>query len=764
MSQPPVPHHNPYPNGHGPSYDSRRPSGSYPPQPIPERLPPILDQPPRYHASQSYPQYPTYAEGSRVYHAQTPPLPPPVQHPRPDYRYSSLGGLPTPQQSYNNAPPMNDRDYVGYYKKRKLSSDISVYSLSVNNGGGEEIHPRLDTYSKNPSTPNISTPSSSGRPPEELGATRDRSQMTEQDKHELKKEKNREKQRRLRSRRAEQMNTLEHLNAEKDARLEHLEAKVKQLEAEAMAREERWQTWVTELESRLTQARRRCRVLEAASMGQKENEGDRDLSASREIADVRVRFGVEAANGIDPSLSYSTSVLSDNMRVDPALHHPGEQGMYRANVPAAPVGREQPRPQSAAGAASPRDAEYATHTSSRPTGIQTTNDRFRHSGSPLSIQALVSPSAENMQSATGSFSTEGTRTDMNTAVSHMIGESNKAKMMDTVIARGFQQVVASLEDVDPNVALPYLHLLNSLQPMPNQPIAFPKVTMLRNPEIDGSSQVSTQVQHPTAAADSVDAATANMPESEILSMPETNLLHLARSLIQEKLPSSMYTPQQGQWNTTMEHEQSKFNLRQRNPSDATTLVGEDQDASFIRPNWRQTFTPSQLYILYRALMFACHPSGSKEFFDGKRLSELSAGQKAVYERWAAYEGRDKRLDMVPAMILRMRIILCDELQDRGDFDLTAYMCDTLHEAVSQFTGFMAIRGQCTAGNWWTATFPAGRDFCSALRAWRRKDRHPGARPFEIIMGTEAPEVRRKGGLELPPVGWSDGLIPDHDII
>lgn len=37
--------------------------------------------------------------------------------------------------------------------------------------------------------------------------------------------------------------------------------------------------------------------------------------------------------------------------------------------------------------------------------------------------------------------------------------------------------------------------------------------------------------------------------------------------------------------------------------------------------------------------------------------------------------------MVPAMILRMRIILCDELQDRGDFDLTAYMSDTLHEAV-----------------------------------------------------------------------------------
>lgn len=64
---------------------------------------------------------------------------------------------------------------------------------------------------------------------------------------------------------------------------------------------------------------------------------------------------------------------------------------------------------------------------------------------------------------------------------------------------------------------------------------------------------------------------------------------------------------------------------------------------------------------------------------------------------------------------------------------------------------------------WSVIFPAGRDFCSALRAWRRKDRHSGARPFEIIMGTEAPEVRRRGGMELPPVGWSDGLIPDNDV-
>lgn len=30
------------------------------------------------------------------------------------------------------------------------------------------------------------------------------------------------------------------------------------------------------------------------------------------------------------------------------------------------------------------------------------------------------------------------------------------------------------------------------------------------------------------------------------------------------------------------------------------------------------------------------------------------------------------------------------------------------------------------------------------------------------MGTEDPKARIGGGMELPPAGWSDGLIPDND--
>lgn len=97
------------------------------------------------------------------------------------------------------------------------------------------------------------------------------------------------------------------------------------------------------------------------------------------------------------------------------------------------------------------------------------------------------------------------------------------------------------------------------------------------------------------------------------------------------------------------------------------------------------------------------------------------------------------------------------------------------------------RGQCTLGSWyvsnirlyieadsdyvfqpatfwdrWSEIFPGGREFCSSLRAWRRKDQHSGSRPFEIIMGTEEPKARTGGGMELPPVGWSDGLITESD--
>lgn len=311
-----------------------------------------------------------------MYQSQTPPLPPP--HARYDYRYSSLSGVPAHQPSFVAGPPP-DREYPGQFKKRKLSSDISVYSLTAQNGPGEDGSSRIDGYLRNPATPNISTPSSTERPSAELQPARSRSQMTEQDKHELKKEKNREKQRRLRSRRAEQLNNLEHLNAEKDARLEHLETEVKRLESEALQREDKWQRWVLELESRLAQARKRCQMLEAAGSSIREGEAQLDSLISREIADVRIRFGCapRIVEGADRHVSYPAMRSAENGTVDDRM-----SGMFHANVAMPSTER---LPGSTSDAMSPLMIDPSVRSRS------SLQDQYRKSASPLSVPAQLGP-------------------------------------------------------------------------------------------------------------------------------------------------------------------------------------------------------------------------------------------------------------------------------------------------------------------------------------------------------------------------------------
>jgi hypothetical protein len=189
--------------------------------------------------------------------------------------------------------------------------------------------------------------------------------------------------------------------------------------------------------------------------------------------------------------------------------------------------------------------------------------------------------------------------------------------------------------------MPYMNMFNSLQalrdhsfPLRDTPVAMDTTTGIPD---KGQGQTSPSVANSTHSV-------ANMSEEDILNLTESSLLHIARSLIREKLPPSMYTPRVGVWNTSMEQEHKALSLRSRNPSDATLVDGDNQPTS-SRPPWRNVFTPSEIYILYRALMFACHPTGSKAFFDEKRIAELSPSQKAVHERWAADESRDKRVSL-----------------------------------------------------------------------------------------------------------------------
>jgi hypothetical protein len=268
----------------------------------------------------------------------------------------------------------------------------------------------------------------------------------------------------------------------------------------------------------------------------------------------------------------------------------------------------------------------------------------------LSIQALLSPNSQNPPLVSTQSAIVPKDNDT-TAVASPNDESKKALALEQGKSSFFRSCHESqlnlspaLCIVDPSIVAPYIKMLNSLNSLPDQPSPFPDATVFIDRALKGAAKDQVSFQQP---ANPSQQSGANMSESEILGLTDSSLLHIARSLIREKLPPSLYTPQPGAWNTSMEQEQKNSSLRHRNHSDASTLVDDGNNESTIsRPAWRDTFTPSELYILYRALMFACHPSGSKAFFDGKRISELSPSQKAVYEKWAAYEGRDKRVSFV----------------------------------------------------------------------------------------------------------------------
>lgn len=190
--------------------------------------------------------------------------------------------------------------------------------------------------------------------------------------------------------------------------------------------------------------------------------------------------------------------------------------------------------------------------------------------------------------------------------------------------------------------MPYMKLFSNLQDLRDD--SFQLRDTPGAMDTATGSPVKDQ-ERPSSAIVNSTHSVANMSEVDILNLTESSLLHIARSLIREKLPPSLYTPRVGVWNTSMEQEHRALSQRTRNPSEATLVDGDGQSTS-TPPPWRNVFTPSETYILYRALMFACQPTGSKAFFDEKRIAELSTNQKTVYERWAAHEGRDKRVSLI----------------------------------------------------------------------------------------------------------------------
>lgn len=174
---------------------------------------------------------------------------------------------------------------------------------------------------------------------------------------------------------------------------------------------------------------------------------------------------------------------------------------------------------------------------------------------------------------------------------------------------------------------------------------------------------------------------ANLKMEQVSGFTDSQTLQIARFLIKSTQKPEAYLPDLAPRNTTFAEELAIAEEQKELRSQNKRCMDQNEDVSDddLIPLWRHTFTPAQNYLLLRAFMDCSHPVGSKAFFDGKRRSQIDPEQGAAHDRWQAWEGRDKRIDSLPAMCMKLRIIQCNELSDAEELTLNAFISDTLQQ-------------------------------------------------------------------------------------
>jgi len=275
--------------------------------------------------------------------------------------------------------------------------------------------------------------------------------------------------------------------------------------------------------------------------------------------------------------------------------------------------------------------------------------------SPISIQSLLSPAAAGSSWKESSF---------------QVGNERRPAL--AIEAKRFPGT--------PSNSIPFTP---SFFPPASSSFAFP--VDMNDLYPDGRTEDD---DHKPVPIDNLDLhSLAALKMEHVDSLSPASALRVARFLIQHTQPVEAYTPRaactiKSSRDVLQESMNAMKALKGLENEDLLAHEAEPSSIPLISPPvWRQTYTPAQVYLLYRVLMSYCHPEGSKEYFDGKRMSEMTGERKELYNRWAAYQGRDKRVEVVPAMLLRMRIIMRNGLADNHDLDLTAFFSDSLHEAM-----------------------------------------------------------------------------------
>lgn len=181
---------------------------------------------------------------------------------------------------------------------------------------------------------------------------------------------------------------------------------------------------------------------------------------------------------------------------------------------------------------------------------------------------------------------------------------------------------------------------------------------------------------------------ARLQLADVEHLTDKTTLRLARQVIAARVSPDVYAPDVLA-NTSAAAELDRSILAseglREHLSETWSMKTPDGpiDIADLRPTWRADFSPVEIYILSRALMYACEPAGSKAFYDGKHKAEIAAfpSQTQLIEAWEAYEARDKRVELLPGVILRLRVIMNDDLHGKGDLDLNALLTDMLHQGM-----------------------------------------------------------------------------------
>ncbi|WWC86585.1 uncharacterized protein L201_001462 [Kwoniella dendrophila CBS 6074] len=168
----------------------------------------------------------------------------------------------------------------------------------------------------------------------------------------------------------------------------------------------------------------------------------------------------------------------------------------------------------------------------------------------------------------------------------------------------------------------------------------------------------------------------------------------------------------------------------------------------------------QQQILLTALSNLLSPE-INEKFRAAQLEGLSAEDAKLLLQYQSSIQSDLRLVLFPVAILRAAVIRHIKSDKEGRvegerFNLNAFITSTLREARIFGNPLDPDAWEMPDQYWdkWERWFPLGREYCHSLSGWRTRDGHQGSGVIEMLLGLKGERRRRRQDWIGKPPGWS----------